>query len=110
MSDIPCWVKCDKCTAEMCCTCAVKDPSSPYFNFRRKTDKTKTDKPKCYYCIYMGEIENSVYVYCKNRQAVVEGSERGIEAGYFDWPYQFHPVWLKSCTGFQAKGVQEEWK
>jgi hypothetical protein len=36
MVDIPQWVQCDKCKAEMCYSCAVKDSSSPYVNF---TDK-----------------------------------------------------------------------
>lgn len=63
---------------------------------------------KCHICKYKGEIEKSEFIYCKNRQAVVEGHPSGIVRGYFDWPYNFHPVWLKSCTGFQAKGVKDD--
>jgi hypothetical protein len=35
----------------------------------------------------------------------VEGHLHGIRSGWFVHPYNFDPVWLKSCTGFQARGV-----
>jgi len=31
------------------------------------------------------------------------GSPSGIRHGWFNWPYNFDPVWLESCDGFKAK-------
>ena len=67
----------------------------------------QTDKLKCYECKHIGEIDDSTYVYCKNRQAVVEGHPTGITRGWFDWPYQFSPVWLVKCSGYEQKGDSE---
>jgi hypothetical protein len=27
----------------------------------------------------------------------------GIKRGWFNWPYNFDPVWLESCNGFEEK-------
>lgn len=32
----------------------------------------------------------------------VTGNPHGIRSGWFNWPYNFDPVWLESCTGFEA--------
>ena len=33
----------------------------------------------------------------------VKGSPHGIAHGWFNWPYNFDPVWLEECSGFEAK-------
>lgn len=33
----------------------------------------------------------------------VEGNSHGIRRGWFNHPLDFDPVWLQSCTGFEAK-------
>lgn len=30
----------------------------------------------------------------------VVGSQHGIDNGWFNWPYNFDPLWLESCNGF----------
>jgi hypothetical protein len=30
----------------------------------------------------------------------VTGSQHGINSGWFNWPLNFDPAWLKSCNGF----------
>ena len=34
----------------------------------------------------------------------IEGDTHGIKNGWFCWPYNFDPVWLKNCNGFKKKG------
>ena len=34
----------------------------------------------------------------------VTGVPHGIERGWFSWPLNFDPVWLRTCNGFEAKG------
>lgn len=38
---------------------------------------------------------------------VVRGSLHGIRRGWFNHPYNFDPVWLKECSGFEAKEVHD---
>lgn len=40
----------------------------------------------------------------------VTGNATGIRRGWFCWPWNFDPVWLESCDGFEARAAlsQEE--
>lgn len=31
----------------------------------------------------------------------VAGEEHGVREGWFVWPLNFDPVWLRECTGFE---------
>lgn len=33
----------------------------------------------------------------------VKGNPHGIKSGWFNWPYNFDPVWLENCDGFEEK-------
>ena len=33
----------------------------------------------------------------------VEVKEHSIEAGWMDFPYNFDPVWIEKCRGFEEK-------
>ena len=35
----------------------------------------------------------------------VTGSAHGIRHGWFNWPFNFDPVWLESCNGFESKNA-----
>jgi hypothetical protein len=31
----------------------------------------------------------------------VKGHDRGIENGWFNWPFDFDPIWLEHCEGWE---------
>jgi len=33
----------------------------------------------------------------------VTGDSHGIKNGWFNWPWNFDPTWLKTCKGFEQK-------
>jgi len=33
---------------------------------------------------------------------VVTGNHHGIKNGWFSWPMNFDPIWLQTCSGFEA--------
>jgi len=35
-------------------------------------------------------------------------SPHGINMGWFAWPYNFDPVWLQQCDGFEKKANQRQ--
>lgn len=35
----------------------------------------------------------------------IKGNELGIRKGWFNWPFNFDPVWLENCEGFESKDV-----
>jgi hypothetical protein len=37
----------------------------------------------------------------------IKANLHGVEHGWFQWPYNFDPVWLEACEGFEAKEKDE---
>lgn len=33
----------------------------------------------------------------------IKGNEHGIRNGWFNWPFNFDPIWLDECDGFTVK-------
>lgn len=33
----------------------------------------------------------------------IEANEHGIRNNWFNWPWNFDPIWLKNCDGFEEK-------
>ena len=33
----------------------------------------------------------------------IKANERGVKRGWFNFPYNFDPVWLENCDGFEKK-------
>jgi hypothetical protein len=64
-------------------------------------------KPDCYKCKFRRELPGDCHSGCANRAAKVTGDAYGIRSGWFFWPLNFDPVWLKSCDGFEALKTQE---
>jgi len=38
----------------------------------------------------------------------VKANQRGIERGWFNHPWNFDPVWLEECSGFENKESTDE--
>jgi len=63
---------------------------------------TEKDKqPNCYECKYRKNIPGDAHIECTNITCKVEGNEVGIRRGWFHYPYNFDPVWLINCDGFE---------
>lgn len=93
------------------------------------TDK----KPDCYNCKWRGTIPGDRHSCCRhpnNKEMLenpflslmsilgsarkldmgqpttglnIQGNEHGIRSGWFNWPFNFDPVWLENCDGFEQK-------
>ena len=33
----------------------------------------------------------------------IKGNAHGIEQGWFYWPFNYDPVWLENCDGYEAR-------
>lgn len=66
-----------------------------------------SDKPNCYECVHRGEVPGSCHSSCKRTKPTkVKGNEHGIKSGWFNYPFNFDPVWLEKCDGFEGKSKQ----
>ena len=36
----------------------------------------------------------------------IRGNPQGIKMGWFNFPFNFDPVWLENCDGFESKAVE----
>jgi len=72
--------------------------------------------PDCYKCEYRGTIPGDAHSRCNHpmdmftgkadeaiKKLNIVGDLRGIKRGWFMWPANYDPVWLKNCDGFKAK-------
>lgn len=74
----------------------------------------------CYKCKYQGDVPGSCHSSCQHPSVEpinelmkfhigvpnilnVTGISHGIKNGWFMWPMDFDPTWLRSCDGFVAK-------
>ena len=64
-----------------------------------------TSVPCCYDCVHRCTIPGDEHSSCANLNAVVTGNAHGMKMGWFYWPVNFDPTWLKSCDGFAPKAT-----
>lgn len=55
---------------------------------------------QCYGCVHRRDIPGDCHSRCNNHEAKVVGDAHGIKSGWFMWPVNFDPTWLRSCDGF----------
>lgn len=60
-------------------------------------------KPNCYECKHRRDLAGSCHSRCANPKAEVTGNAHGIQNGWFFHPFNYDPVWLNSCNGFEKK-------
>lgn len=65
-------------------------------------------RPKCYGCQHRRNTPGSHHSRCANLEAEAVGNPHGIRNGWFFWPFNFDPIWLKSCTGFEPQSETEK--
>lgn len=69
----------------------------------KRSKPAKQQAPTCYKCKHRRNIPGDAHSECMNHKAIVKGNEHGIRSGWFCWPFNFDPVWLKECDGFESK-------
>ena len=104
---------------------------------KKKKPEPKNPKPNCYDCKWRGTVPGSAHSSCRHPSVApaledplanilaifagigrsapikldalgVEGNEHGIKSGWFNWPWDFDPVWLQSCDGFEKKEEKKD--
>ena len=60
----------------------------------------KSDIPDCYACTNRLPISGDAHSQCLALRAKVSAHPHGIRNDWFQWPFNFDPVWLRSCDCF----------
>ena len=88
------------------------------------------ENPKCHLCTHRGNIPGDTHSCCKHplienslapyayissllfqmgkKSEIfpplnVEADPHGVKMGWFMWPMNFDPIWLKNCDGYKEK-------
>lgn len=91
-------------------------------------------KPNCYECRHRGTVPGDAHSCCHHPEvdkrgggdvftAIVsmltgdmaqasaklhiQANPHGVRNGWFMWPFNFDPVWLENCTGFEKREPKE---
>ncbi len=72
-------------------------------------------KPDCYECKWRHDLPGDCHSRCTHpalsgevKQAGIDelgikANYRGIKRGQFDFPWNFDPLWLEECKGWETK-------
>ena len=62
---------------------------------------------KCNDCKHRRDIPGDTHSRCTNPDMKhVEGNAHAIRNGWFNYPYNFDPIWGKGCTNFQEENSE----
>lgn len=74
-------------------------PGSAHSSCNHPTNKLALDNPMAQVTAIFASVGRMAPIVVKN-ELNVEGDPHGIAHGWFNWPFNFDPVWLKKCDGF----------
>lgn len=64
----------------------------------------RTIMNECYQCVHRRGIAGSCHSACANPDSTLEADEHGIRNGWFNYPFNFDPVWKNEfCKNFEQK-------
>ncbi len=67
------------------------------------------NKPNCYKCVFRGTLAGDCHSRCTHPQArslEIVGNDHGKKNGWFNWPYNFDPIWLQKCNGYTPRNEE----
>jgi len=57
---------------------------------------------ECYACIHRRRIQGDEHSLCARPDPGMTGNQHGIQAGWFNYPFNFDPTWkTKLCINFK---------
>jgi len=57
---------------------------------------------RCYHCQHRRELPGNAHSSCAlSTMAPPVFHDLGLDMGWADWPFNFDPVWLQWCDGFE---------
>lgn len=59
-------------------------------------------RPLCYSCKHRRDVPGDAHSSCA-KPSRVTANPYGIKSGWFFYPFNFDPVWLTSCEGYEPK-------
>lgn len=82
-----------------CYTCKYRKdlPGSAHSSCHHPTTKENHDDPLGSIIALLGGNNDIV------PKINIKANPHGIRSGWFNWPYDFDPVWLISCEGYEEK-------
>ena len=59
---------------------------------------------ECWTCQHRRAIPGDAHISCANPDPAMQGHRRGIDRGWFIYPFNFDPVWKeKECANYEPQ-------
>jgi hypothetical protein len=52
----------------------------------------------------VGRVSPRIAVQATAEKFEIKANYHGIKQGWFNWPWNFDPVWLENCNAYEKKG------
>jgi len=73
--------------------------------------KNNNNPTICYQCKYRSNLVRDAHSGCTHPQPQslnIQADDYGINSGWFHFPLNFDPIWLRNCDGFSNEGGNNE--
>jgi hypothetical protein len=59
-------------------------------------------EPNCYTCVHRRPLAGNTHSRCNKFEATVLADAHGVHMGWFRWPVNFDPAWLRGCDSYST--------
>ncbi len=83
-------------------------PGSAHICCKHPSLKEATDNPMLQMAGIFASVGRFPPMVVNSPELNIKGNQHGIKSGWFNFPFNFDPVWLEECNGFKPKEVTNE--
>ena len=91
-----------------CYTCKHRGsvPGSAHSRCNHPSLKSLEDKPLLAVMATFASVGRVPPIAVTSKELNIKGDPHGIRKGWFNFPWNFDPVWLLNCDGYEAREVK----
>ena len=78
-------------------------PGSAHSCCNHPSLKQEKDNPALSMMAIFASVGRTNPMLCNSKELNIKANEHGIKKGWFNFPWDFDPVWLENCDGFEKK-------
>lgn len=55
----------------------------------------------------VGRVSPQMDIHAISKEFEIKANIHGIRNGWFNWPWNFDPIWLENCNAFTLKNINQ---
>lgn len=81
-------------------------PGSAHSSCHHPSLTRVTEDPMLQLMGVFASVGRAPQILVSNKQLNIKGNKHGIEKGWFNFPFNFDPIWLENCDGFEKRELK----